>query len=974
METIPRENDREKAADDSKVGLVCCAEFLGSASIRVSHMVRTQASQEPSEKGRQFEAVVMSLYQLLGYEVTHDTSVLSKQIDLLCAKAVSGAPTIRLFVECKYRENGSVSSAEIASFIAAYEAIRVAGRLSGAIMVSNNQFGHHGKALVSDRLDIRLLTDRQLFDELLNVSVHLKGFIDDYATRSIITCYIPLKARMRADTSPRTGASPIAVDTVTAKSVDVYSLIQDWLSRSQSLAVILGEFGSGKTTLLQYLKYVFSHEYRSGRSSLIPFYLSLRNFTRSVDLAGFVREQLNSEFGTSDFARFKYLLEKRRFLFLLDGFDEIGKLVDDEVRRNAFAALTPLFGSRQKAILTCRPNYFLTHEDLLGVLGTFDRFVDAKARLVELDPGDSNLIVSKYSAFVEATQEAAASAWPQADQNFSSGDASVYTLDAFSPEDIDQYLQVQDEAIRQVSGQGWETLRNRINDTFDLADLARRPILLHLIVQTLPRLNLNEELSIAVIYNTYTAGWLDHEASKGEVRWLVDKKSKLVFMKELAFQMYCDGKLRLHYLELSGQIKEHFGVSEVSELKYLLTDIQTCTFLTRDDQGMFEFIHKSFMEFFVAAAFRDSMSRSVSGRLRNLEKIRLSPEVMTFLSDFTKVEPRFKSTLVFLLRLAQKRRSTYTAIFLGNLIGVLGRSGFRFTSGRWFGLDAESLEFTRGGIRDSVVDGALAKRFVCRGAKLASNDIRGASGETLIDDCLATDTRFSIREGHFEARHSNLTRCTIGSESGDVIVSHSELDECTVGRMRGEEILKYDTHIPATKTGHASGRPRRGVSGDWWPSVRLSHTRVAQSVLRAVDLRRSDLGSVKFERCHMIGVWLSPQQSLDGARGPALVFRTEDDYEQAIEYARAAEESWLKELDQVKGRANQDARAGDLSACVPVERKLELIFTFGIPLVYGSAAVDSLTEATTSWLLRRFRSERARNRKTQAKPDVRAGS
>jgi HEAT repeat protein len=95
--------------------------------------------------------------------------------------------------------------------------------------------------------------------------------------------------------------------------------------------VILGDPGSGKTTLLKYL----TLEAANGRlkGELIPFFIALREYTDPRNKAGslieFVCEQYRkrSPLDQEEFEEFvltvRELNERRKALFILDGFDEI---------------------------------------------------------------------------------------------------------------------------------------------------------------------------------------------------------------------------------------------------------------------------------------------------------------------------------------------------------------------------------------------------------------------------------------------------------------------------------------------------------------------------------------------------------------------------------------------------------------------------------------------------------------------------
>jgi formylglycine-generating enzyme required for sulfatase activity len=71
-------------------------------------------------------------------------------------------------------------------------------------------------------------------------------------------------------------------------------------------------------------------------------------------------------------------------------------------------------------------------------------------------------------------------------------------------------------------------------------------------------------------------------------------------MQELALEMLRRQELSLHYSKLPERVGQHFALEKARELDYFEHDIRTCSFLNRDGDGNYRFVHKSFQEFFVA--------------------------------------------------------------------------------------------------------------------------------------------------------------------------------------------------------------------------------------------------------------------------------------------------------------------------------------------------------------------------------------
>jgi hypothetical protein len=76
-------------------------------------------------------------------------------------------------------------------------------------------------------------------------------------------------------------------------------------------------------------------------------------------------------------------------------------------------------------------------------------------------------------------------------------------------------------------------------------------------------------------------------------------------MQALALEVWERDEPKIHYSRLPTHVQEHFKLKKSQELDYFEHDIRTCSFLNRDDDGFYQFVHKSFQEFFVAQWLTD---------------------------------------------------------------------------------------------------------------------------------------------------------------------------------------------------------------------------------------------------------------------------------------------------------------------------------------------------------------------------------
>jgi hypothetical protein len=837
-----------------------------------------RSSSTDTKAGDRFEQRIANLYMLLGFQVEHNVNLSSSQTDLICTKDISGAPPSRLYVECKYRSGTTLSKPEFATFVATYDQLRSYHRLTAAVYVVNSGVTAEAKEFASLRPDIRICTEAELSDELLNVGLQLRRYATSYEQQEIFRLYLPLRTETGADLAAR---------------------CNDWLNKeSTRLHIVLGDFGAGKTTFMRHLKYLLAKDYVESKLARVPLFLPLRDFTRYPDLQSFVEVHLMKEFDTSDFGVLKELIHSGRMLLLLDGFDEMGAQVDSQKRREFFSALTPLFPYASKAIITCRPAYFITDDEMKGIFGYMNDYVGTQVSLLS-EPQTHEVAARRTTLTGFSTAAAMWSPQPADVHPIAGYDLTYTSIAALTDSDIAAYLNNCASTIKR-SGKTPEWVIDKIKATYDLADLAKRPILLSLIVATLPSIPEDVEPSPSVIYEQYTNAWLSVEYSKGQVRWLIKKSQKLFFMTRLAYAMYERGRLEMHYSELPQAIRDYFKVWVESDLRFFTTDIQACSFLRRDRGGNFEFIHKSFAEFFTAVYIKDQFKK---GTLECLTNVRLSPEVLFFLGDLAHVESGLKNRLQ---KLARTLRDVPDAgLLAANVLGALGYSRTSITGGKWLELDIERLNFTACQLGDVEIG--------TRGTK-----------EVAIDRCNCSEVRLStagrLRIVDSNCREMSATTSVSSREGPSIIISGSKLTRCqmsTTGSVR----LENNFLLLATTLSGA----KKLASKDQLGAIEINGGLLEDTIISG--FRLGSCSEVEARNCWFWGLMI-PENA------PRATFILEDNSVvfTSIEELRKAEvwaSTFVAALESEAGTPSSDVRAriGALRA----DQRLALLYFTGPP-------------------------------------------
>lgn len=160
----------------------------------------------------------------------------------------------------------------------------------------------------------------------------------------------------------------------------------------------------------------------------------------------------------------------------------------------------------------------------------------------------------------------------------------------------------------------------------------------------------NLQIGAAGIYNFYTNQHLDRD---WEVRRYLTRKQRLVFARAAALLMLESGGRLATTIEAVYQIIERglvqFSEEEESDVfvdgdkDRISTDVRLCSFITVSDSGGIEFVHKSFMEYFIA----DVIVEEIKGRKPiDTLGLNLNYEVLYFLGSFCLLRKDFRVDLI----------------------------------------------------------------------------------------------------------------------------------------------------------------------------------------------------------------------------------------------------------------------------------------------------------------------------------------
>ncbi|HYO13707.1 MAG TPA: pentapeptide repeat-containing protein [Thermoanaerobaculia bacterium] len=279
-------------------------------------------------------------------------------------------------------------------------------------------------------------------------------------------------------------------------------------------------------------------------------------------------------------------------LLIFDGFDETIAYSEPSRYLENLRQILRAAEGKAKVLLTCRTHYFRDRPEALKRLGRVPEMTSS--------PGATRLY--------EELQERA-------------GTEIGYVLEFREPQ-IEEYLK---KALPPPAD--WQDFREQIRRTYNLNELAERPFLLEIIVKTLPRLlEKGTAISLADLYETYCQSWFDHT----DFRLRLTRDKKIVIVESLARLIWDSPENRVHYTVLADRVVDLFKDRPLTgyDKEQIDYEVRTALFLHRDAEGYYSFIHRSFLEFFIARTIRAGLAAGEPGCL--LLK-RITREVAFFL-------------------------------------------------------------------------------------------------------------------------------------------------------------------------------------------------------------------------------------------------------------------------------------------------------------------------------------------------------
>ncbi len=395
----------------------------------------------------------------------------------------------------------------------------------------------------------------ELLDEQVDFSKYFKWLEEEFTSKGVGKAYVQL-ACTKDEYDPKTGKKITA-----SKYEDLDGYISQWLDDPAKEHIsILGEFGMGKTwftlhfgwTVLQ--KYLEAKEKGLARPRL-PLVIPLRDYAKAVTVESLFSEFIfrKHEMKLPGYSAFEQLCRMDKLLIIFDGFDEMAARVDRQEMIDNYWRLTQVAKLSKKVILTSRTEHFPSTEE--------------SRRL--------------FQAQLPSSMSALTGEPPQFE---------ILEIEKFTDAQIRQVL---------ASHTQPKTIK-KIMERDELRDLARRPLMINIILDALPEIDAGKPVDLSRVYLYAVKRKMERDI-KAE-RTFTSLADKVYFLCELSWEMLSTDQMSLNYRAFPDRLRQLFGpsVQTQKDLDHWHYDMMGQTMLIRNRDGDYTPAHRSLLEFFVA--------------------------------------------------------------------------------------------------------------------------------------------------------------------------------------------------------------------------------------------------------------------------------------------------------------------------------------------------------------------------------------
>lgn len=522
--------------------------------------------------GHALEDEVARVYTLLGAKCRTQVLIKGYEIDV-AADFPMGPVTIHLLAECKqYSPPKKVSDVDMRAFVVKLLAARECGKADKGTFVTTTGFSKDA-LVTAERHGIECHTLSQLYSQLVDFTPYVSAVSKEFEATSVANWYVPQTGSDIEDYE--TLLDPDTNSAVLHKPLTEH--IDSLFADGEKRIAVLGNFGTGKSTLCRKYQSLLLTRYLNltpevaATAPRLPVLIELRDYRSGIDIHELIVSTLGRRYGIRINVPLCIELQRMgRFVFLLDGLDEMATRVDRTVVNENLREIDRLLtDGDNRYVVTCRTHFFQ------------ERVAD----------------------------------------EFLHGYAVIYLVE-WNSSDLEVYLQLR-------FPKHWKSYFDKIRRSARLRDIARTPQFVEMLIERTgtPAAD-NEDFGSLELYEGYVMKWIERESRRRGA--VMNSAQRLQFAKRLAQRLFIENQPHIHFSNLYELAREFSGYTDVTRLDYFDSDARTCTFITKDGSGNYSFRHRSFMEYFCARIAQ----AEIAGNAPAILNQRILPaEILAFLAE-----------------------------------------------------------------------------------------------------------------------------------------------------------------------------------------------------------------------------------------------------------------------------------------------------------------------------------------------------
>ncbi len=687
--------------DHARSRLLQSAESVAAAAARYPGEPRAEADDPRgrTRRGQTFEERVARLLELHNYAVEPKQLLGGNEVDLV-ARVRSGLDEQCWWVECKDHRKpvGKDVLEKLAGWVAGEEGRRQRARG----MVVARAFSAAAVGYATDHPELRAWTVDDLERKLYDPRPALHSLVSAFEKSPLGRTYV--RQRVLLEQRPEAEARADLLDHAHA-----------WAAgEGARLWLLLGDFGTGKSAFFRRLAYDLARRALDDPEAPFPIAIDLKQTPNAASAETLLFEYLRR--ASPDFRGgpevLLHLLASGRCVLLLDAFDEMGVVAAGRSIQDQFRELARLAGEEpldprrgNRVLITCRTHFFRDQQQVKATAA------GRPAGLVAAEDSDLGRVARRFNAAIDE-------------------------LCLFDDEQIAEFLE------KHLGAADAERAKEFITETYDLKTLAPRPVLLEMIVDSLPSLwkeAKETRITSAGLYEYYTRLWLEDKAGRN-LQTPPELRHRLLAF--LAASLWRRDDRQIHHRELLAEVERLAGHFPGIDHERVDIELRTAAFLVRSAEGYYRFSHKSFLEYFLARHLWQALDGEGAGGAA-LDLPPLTPEVGEF---FWRLPDGGAEARVAALRaiLAAPYRSrvsenalrlgAWSRKYLGAAFRVerAGLAGAQLAGADLRGVELPSADLTEAMLagaqfEDAVLAGARLDRARSSRARAAGVDLSGAS-------------------------------------------------------------------------------------------------------------------------------------------------------------------------------------------------------------------------------------------------------